>query len=188
MRTRQEMDEGPLLRRIAAQEPDALGLLYDRYAPVVYALCLKTLGSPEDAEEVVTDVFAQVWRTASSYDPARGRADAWLFRIARSRAVDKLRRRGREARMQEAVEAAGPAEEVRHPESDVLQSESGREMAAALGQLPEAQRRALELAYYQGLSHAEIAEATGEALGTVKTRIRLGLGKLREALAPWWKE
>lgn len=189
MDTRQELDEVTLLRRIAAQDEQALAQFYDRYARLVYALCLKSLAAREDAEEVVLDVFGQVWRTAASYDPGRGRVEAWLIQIARSRAIDRYRRLERQGRAQASSEENAhqmPMVEIHGPESDVILSERTQEMVLALGQLPEAQRRAIELAYYKGLSHTEIASATGESLGTIKTRIRLGLGKLREALAPWW--
>lgn len=166
-------------------------MVYDRYGGVVYGLCLKMLGSREDAEEVTLDVFSQIWRIAGTYDAGRGRVDAWIFRLARSRAVDRLRRREREGRaadalMEDAQDA--PPVEIRGPESGVLAVERSREMAAAMRGLPEVQRQALELAYFRDMSHSEIASATGDSLGTVKTRIRLGLGKLREALGPWWNE
>lgn len=178
-----------LMTRVTARDEQAFGLLYDRFAPVVYSLCYKLLGSHADAEEVALDVFDQVWRTADRYSPQRGRLDAWIFLIARSRSLDRLRKRQRVARELDTGEAIATLDEplqIQGPEFDVLLTERKQEVHAALGHLPEAQRTALELAYFKGLSQSEIATETGESLGTIKTRIRSGLGKLRESLAPWW--
>jgi RNA polymerase sigma-70 factor (ECF subfamily) len=177
-------DETTLISRIARQEETALSQLYDRYARVLYALAFKILGTPEEAEEIVLDVFHQVWRTASSYNVARGRVDAWLFVLTRSRSLDRLRTMGCRERSVVVVDATQI--QVRSPfltpEEDVLICERRDIVLAALQQLPEAQRQVIELAYFQGLTHAEIADKTGRSLGTVKTRIRLGLDKLRQLL------
>lgn len=189
MNTQDTAQDMELMTRIQARDQQAFGTLYDRFAPVVYSLCYKLLGSHADAEEVALDVFDQLWRTAERYTPERGRVDAWVFLIARSRSLDRLRKRQRMARDVETAEVIAQwedGEQIRGPEFDVLLSERKQEVVAALGQLPEAQRLALELAYYKGLSQSEIATETGESLGTIKTRIRSGMGKLRESLAPWW--
>jgi RNA polymerase sigma-70 factor (ECF subfamily) len=178
-----------LMRRVAQRDEAAFDALYDRYAGLVFGVANKMLGSHADAEEVVIDAFAQAWRTADTYDARKSRVDSWLLMIARSRALDRLRQRAREGRIEDAsVQQAteAPVVTVTGPEDEVLANERGAAVRQALGDLPEPQRRALELAYYKGLSQTEIAEATGEALGTVKTRMRLGLGKLRESLAGWW--
>jgi RNA polymerase sigma-70 factor (ECF subfamily) len=184
MTTQQSIDETSLLERIAQHDQAALSELYDRYARVLYALAFKVLGSVEEAEEVVLDVFSQVWRTAGGYDATRGRVDTWLFMLTRSRALDRLRALQRLTR---AVAASVDAELLQspplcNPEEDLLLSERRAQVLVALGQLPQEQRQVLELAYYKGLTHVEIAAQTGKSLGTIKTRIRLGLGKLREAL------
>jgi RNA polymerase sigma-70 factor (ECF subfamily) len=187
--TQQPVADVDLMRRVAQQDQAAFEALYDRYAALVYGVTLKVLGSRPDAEEVVLDVFAQAWRTAGRYDPQRGRVDAWLLVIARSRSLDKLRARQRDGKVVEASEAKAaeaPVVTISGPEKDLLIAERRAAVVAALEDLPAAQRLPLELAYYKGLSQTEIAEATGEALGTVKTRMRLGMGKLREALASWW--
>lgn len=181
--------EAELLRRVAARDQSAFDDLYDRYAPVVFGVALKVLGSRQDAEDVVIDVFAQVWRTADRYDARRARVDGWLLMMTRSRSLDKLRQRQRDHRVEDAAEAeaaVAPEVVIEGPEHDALVAERRSAVVEALGALPVAQREPLELAYYKGMSQTEIAEATGEALGTVKTRMRLGMGKLREALAAWW--
>lgn len=178
-----------LVRRAARRDQGAISALYDRYGGVAYGLAYRMLGSRPDAEEVVVDAFAQAWRLAERYDAGKSRVDGWLLMMVRSRALDRLRARARDLRLAEAAFAHAetePVVEIQGPDQDLLLAERRRAVREALGALPEAQRRALELAYFQGLSQTEIAEATGEALGTVKTRMRLGLGKLRDALASWW--
>jgi RNA polymerase sigma factor (sigma-70 family) len=176
-------EEAELLIRIAQKDQVALSRLYDRYARVIYGVAFKILGSAEETEEVVLDVFSQVWRTAHRYNPAQGRVDAWLFMITRSRALDRLRVIQRLAK---AVAASTDAIQAHSPSitpgEDLLIRERRDRILAALAQLSEDQRNVLELAYYKGLTHVEIAAQTGASLGTVKTRIRLGLSKLRKML------
>ena len=182
-------DETALVRRVAARDQAALVALYDRYARAMYALALKIAGQPEEAEEIVTDVFCQAWRTADRFDPSRARVDGWLFMMTRSRALDRVRaaqRLQRRVEAQEAELAVTPLDRVSDPEAEAELAERRRAVQAALGALAPAQRQALELAFFEGLSHSEVADRTGEPLGTIKTRIRAGLGKLREALAPAW--
>lgn len=179
------IDEISILERIAQQDQTALGELYDRYASVLYAVALKIVGSAEEAEEVVLDVFSQVWRTAKNYDSKRGRVDGWLFMLTRSRALDRLRALKRTARAADAsIEAEGIKfpQAYTSPEQDLLIEERRDRVQAAINQLPSEQREVIELAYFKGLTHVEIAAYTGKSLGTVKTRIRLGLRKLRDAL------
>lgn len=184
MTTQPSLDDIPLLERIAKLDQAALSELYDRYARILYALSFKILGSVEEAEEVVLDVFSQVWRTAGHYNAKRGRVDTWLFMLARSRALDKLRALQRLTKAATASMDAAKVEfgSLANPEEILLISERRTQVLAALSKLPPEQRQVLELAYYKGLTQAEIAAQTGKSLGTVKTRIRLGLGKLREAL------
>lgn len=183
------IDEPALVRLVAARDQAALAALYDRYARPMFALALKITGVAEEAEEIVTDVFCQAWRTADRYDATRGRVDGWLFMMTRSRALDRVRASLREQRRVEAQEAelaVTPLDRVADPEADAELAERREVVQAALGVLTPAQRTALELAFYEGLSHSEVAERTGEPLGTIKTRIRSALAKLREALAPAW--
>ncbi|MDG2614959.1 sigma-70 family RNA polymerase sigma factor [Thermoleptolyngbya sichuanensis XZ-Cy5] len=178
-------EEAHLLARIAQQDQSALSLLYDRYARVLYSLAFRILGSVEEAEETVLDVFSQVWKLAGRYDPQRGRVDAWLFMLTRSRSLDRLRSLQRVSKaVESSTEAAKtvPQAQISDPTEDVLINERRDRLLAAMQRLPVEQREVLELAYYEGLTHVEIATKTGKSLGTVKTRIRLGLNKLRQAL------
>jgi RNA polymerase sigma-70 factor (family 1) len=178
------LDEIQLLARIAQQDQVALSQLYDRYARVLYAFAFKILNSAEEAEEVVLDIFSQVWKTARNYDSKKGRVDTWLFTIARSRALDRLRSRDRTARATEASLHAvktQPTSTVQPLEEAVIR-ERRQQIITALAQLPPEQRQVIELAYYQGLTRTEIAAQTGHSVGTIKTRIRLGLNKLRQFL------
>jgi RNA polymerase sigma-70 factor (ECF subfamily) len=181
-------DEASLLQRIVQQDQAALAELYDRYAQILYAVAFKSLGSAQESEEVVLDVFSQVWRTATQYDHSRSRVDTWLFMIARSRTLDRLRRLQRSTKI--AVASVDAVKNQPTPLSDdpiegVLLSERRVHVLTAIAQLPEEQRQVIELAYYKGLTHSEIAAQLGLSLGTVKTRIRLGLSKLRNALGNW---
>ncbi len=164
-----------LIGRIAAGQHDALREFYDRYASLVNGLALRILRDPSDAEDVVQEVFVQAWRQADRFDPARGTPEAWLCTLARTRALDKLRRRV--SRREEPAETA-PGTTATPRNVEVLA------VRKALEHLSANQRRALELAYYEGLTQSEIAERLGEPLGTIKTRIRTAMMRLREALSP----
>lgn len=180
-------DDTVLLQKIVQQEQAALSQLYGRYARVLYAMALKILNSVDEAEEVVLDVFAQVWKTAHSYDPHRAQVDAWLFMLTRSRALDRLRKRRQQAQtIQRATVEKAVTTRLRSleltPEEQLLIWERQELITEALNQLPDAQKEALELAYYKGLTYKEIAAHTNTSLGTVKTRLRLALSKLRRIL------
>jgi RNA polymerase sigma-70 factor, ECF subfamily len=172
------------LKRIASGDQAAASPLYDRHARALYSLILRILGDQTDAEDVLQEVFAQAFRQAGRYEPSRGAIAAWLLTMARSRAIDKLRaRRSRfEGRSGEVAALEGMAAVQPDAASVMLDEEQARIVRRALGELPLLQRIAIELAYYEGLSHSEIAERLEQPLGTVKTRIRLGLLKLRDVL------
>lgn len=179
-------DDRVSMSRLAAGDSAAFAALYDRHVRPVYSLALRILGDEGDAEDLVQEVFAQAWRRSSSYEAARGTVTAWLLTITRSRAIDRLRaRRARpdfgSAADPEALDVL-PAPGAR-PDDQLLADEDARKVRAALEQLPLLQRLALELAYFEGLTQSEIAERLEEPLGTVKTRIRAGLLKLRDALS-----
>jgi RNA polymerase sigma-70 factor (ECF subfamily) len=180
------VDDVGLVMRIAQRDQAALSILYDRYARIIYSLAFRSLRSVEESEEVVLDVFAQVWRIAERYDPQKGRADTWLFTLARSRLLDRLRKVKRSG---SSITVSIDAEEIQPQAADVdifedvVIRERRSQVIAALKTLPDEQKLVLELAYYQGMSQSEIAAQTGLALGTVKTRIRLGLSKLKSALS-----
>jgi RNA polymerase sigma-70 factor (ECF subfamily) len=162
-----------LLQRLARGDRAALGDLYDLYAGLVHGLALRVLRDASEAEDVVQEVFMQVWRQAGRYDPVRGRPEAWVCTMARTRALDRLRQRA--SRREDPSEAAPPRSEVPVPETALA-------VRAALGALSDEQRKAVELAYFDGLTQTEIARRLGEPLGTIKTRIRTGMMRLREAL------
>lgn len=172
-----------LVARIERRDADALAALYDRYNTRLMGLAYRILGENGEAEEVLQEVFLYVWKAASTFDGGRGSVLAWLIVATRSRAIDRLRARrpGTRARLQDAPEMASG--------EDVEAASAGREWESlcrsAIGELPEEQRRALEMAYFEGLTHQEIAQRTATPLGTVKTRIRLGLMKLRERIRPY---
>ncbi|MBL8218148.1 MAG: sigma-70 family RNA polymerase sigma factor [Bryobacterales bacterium] len=172
-----------LLVRSAAGDQQSFASLYDETSSLVYSLAMRMLSNVEDAEEVTLDVYNQAWRLAKTFDPSRGTVTAWLMTMARTRALDKLRARSSRQKnidpMPEHYDAPSAGDS---PEDQSATAEQRRIVLAALNQLPADQRRALELAYFQGMSHAELAAALGEPLGTVKTRIRLGMMKLRELL------
>jgi len=172
------------LERIARGDEDALADLYDRHARLIFSLALRILQVRADAEDIVQEVFAQVWAQAKRYDPSRGAVAAWMLTLARSRAIDRLR--ARRARPEAAVETSA-AERVPDvaatQDLELLSAEQVSRLQRALGGLSEAQREALELAYYEGLTHAEVAVRLAEPLGTIKTRIRQAVIKLRESLS-----
>jgi RNA polymerase sigma-70 factor, ECF subfamily len=175
-----------LLRRMAAGDEQALGALYDRWHAVVHGVVARMLRQPDDVEDVVEEAFWQAWRQASRFDPTRGAVHTWLLTIARSRALDRVRslRRRREDPLegddgQAVVQQAAEGD----PGLDAEAAERRTIVVAALAELPPEQREALELGYFGGLSQTEIAERTGQPLGTVKTRMRLAMQKLRSQLA-----
>ncbi len=182
-----ESRQAELIRGVAEGDDQALASLYDATSRTVYGLLLRILSDPSSAEEVLLDVYAQVWRQAASYSAERGRPLAWLTTIARSRAIDRLRRERHDQQrafpLDEAVRAAC-GESV---EEGVRAGEVRAVVRTALDALAPEQRDVIELAYYGGMSHSEIAAARGLPLGTVKTRTRLGLMRLREMLKPAWE-
>jgi RNA polymerase sigma-70 factor (ECF subfamily) len=150
------------------------------------ALAVRILRDEDHAEEVLIDVYMQVWRRAAEYSAARGKPSAWLLTIARTRAIDRLRaKRSRSAREEPIGEQLDAVASADDPEAASARNEGRRRVLAAIATLPAEQKRAIELAFFPGLSHAEIADKLGEPLGTVKTRIRLGMMKLREVLTPF---
>src|SRR5689334_3460139 len=177
-----------LVQRIAKGDQAALAALYDGTNRLVYGLILRVLGDSSTAEEVLLDVYTQVWRQAASYDTGRGSPLAWLTTIARSRAIDRLRSGWQDQQRKEPLDLLTDRETgVANPEEMTVASERQRFVRSALALLSPEQREVIELAYYGGLSHSEIAVKLNQPLGTVKTRTRLGMMKLREALGPLLK-
>jgi RNA polymerase sigma-70 factor, ECF subfamily len=179
------LDEA-LLARIEAGDNSALELLYERYASAVYGLALRMLGASQAAEEVVQDTFWRVWRRSATFQPGRGQVAPWLLGIAHNLCIDELRRRRARGQMvfdtdEQPVLRDRPDAGLAVDE-EVWVRERRQVIVQALGQLPPEQRRVIELAFFSGLSQREIAEQTGDPLGTIKTRVRLGLRKLKELL------
>lgn len=176
-------DDLAIVRRMAGGDADALAELYDRYAGLLLALTRRILGPAGEAEEALQEAFLQAWHQASRYEPGRSSVSTWLLLIARTRSLDRLRSRGARERtaLAAAAEPAAPDTSSR-VDDHVLHRERRARVRQALADLPEEQRRVLELAFYEGLSQSEIATRTGAPLGTVKTRALLAMRKLREAL------
>jgi RNA polymerase sigma-70 factor (ECF subfamily) len=179
-----------LIARIRGGDETAVSALYDRHAAPLLAVAYRLLGDRADAEDVVLEALARVWREAQRFDAARGSPRAWLTVMVRSRALDLIRARRRSERLT-AQAARGNPEDVAGVSTSAGQAgdpaeqdEQRRRVLAALAELPPPQREAIELAYYGGLSQSEIAERLGAPLGTVKTRIRDGMQKLRVSLKP----
>ena len=174
--------DGELLRRLSQRESHALDVLYARYSSYVMGVSLRMLANREEAEEVVQDVFWQLWKAELRYDPARARFSTWLFSVTRFRCLDRLRSRERSlprAGLRELEARPAPDDQ----EAEMFLVEQQKEVRAVLAGLPDDQRAAIELAFFRGLTHDEIATLTGDALGTVKSRIRRGLARLRTGLA-----
>lgn len=169
------------MSRIAAGDRGALGELYDESSPLIYRVARRMLGDGGDAEEVVVDAYFKLWTAAGRFDAARGSVKTWLLTIARRGAIDRLRARRNEVPLEPEYQSMR-IDPKANPESEYLASERAEAVRQAMIQLPEKTRQALELAYFGGLTQAEIATRLGEPLGTVKTRVRSGLRKLGESL------
>jgi RNA polymerase sigma-70 factor (ECF subfamily) len=183
--------DAELVRRMRSKDERALGTFYDRWFPVVHGVVSRMLESPDDVEDVVEEAFWQAWRQAERFEVERGSVQTWLLTITRSRALDRLRARRRlredplvDATANEADTSAPTPAAPSDPLADAEHAERSQIVRAALADLPAEQREALELGYFGGLSQSEIAEQTGQPLGTIKTRMRLALQKLRERLSP----
>ena len=186
-REQPQLSDTELVRATARGDEKSFAALYDRYGSILFGLLLRILHSRPEAEDVLQEVFLQVWQRAADFDDTRGRPFTWLVTLARSRAIDRLR--ANESRSRTATTAARevPVEEATDSDAidEVLRSEQGEMVRRALSELPVEQRRALILAYFEGLTQSEIAARLGEPLGTIKTRTRAGLIKLRDLL--WQK-
>jgi RNA polymerase sigma-70 factor, ECF subfamily len=172
------------LERMARGDQDALGELYDRHGRLVYSLALRIVRDQRDAEEIVQEVFSQAWRQSGRYNAARGSVVGWVLTLTRSRAIDRVR--GRRARPEVAADDAAfvdLADTAPAVDEQLASAAQATQVRAALESLPFLQRTALELAFYEGLTHTEIADRLDQPVGTVKTRIRQGLLKLRDRLA-----
>jgi RNA polymerase sigma-70 factor (ECF subfamily) len=189
MSQRRDDPDGALMVRVEARDADALAELYDRHAARLLGLARRILGEGGEAEEVLQEVFLFAWRAAAAYDPTRGNVLTWLLIATRSRAIDRIRSRKSAARtgarsLEELGADPAAADDVERASGDRQWEVICR---TAVGELPGDQRKVLELAYFEGLTQQEIADQTATPLGTVKTRARLGLMKLRERLRPYMR-
>lgn len=181
-------DDRELMRRVASGSSEAFATLYDRHAGLVLGLLTRMLGRDGAAEEVLQETFLQAWEQAARYDTAKAAPKGWLLMMARSRALDRIRSRSsRRSRDLKATEEGLFANPTVDPEASarIAEDERSRQIRSALGELPDEQRRAIELAFFDGLTHTEVAETLETPLGTVKSRILLGMRKLRTTLAPY---
>lgn len=170
-----------LLHAVARGDEAALARLYDDYRVILFGLLVRILNSREEAEDILQDVFIQVWRRAKDFDENRGKPFTWLVTLTRSRAIDRLRQLGARQRLA-ASAAQDQPEEASDALTDTIKSGQKEIVQRALAELPEDQKQTLVLAYYEGLTQSEIASKLGAPLGTVKTRMRSGLAKLRTRL------
>jgi RNA polymerase sigma-70 factor (ECF subfamily) len=180
------LDDAAILRLIAHQDSQALGVLYDRYGRLLYSIALHAVGNNETAEEIVQDVFTRVWEKGQTYDAGQAKVSTWLVTITRNRSIDELRKIKIRPE-QNSIDLSDALNLTDHhnpnPEAEVEAHWQQRSVREAIATLPVDQQRVLVLAYYKGLSHSEIAEALSEPVGTVKTRLRVAMQKLRQALS-----
>jgi RNA polymerase sigma-70 factor (ECF subfamily) len=182
------LDDEELMQRLAYRDLVAFRALYDRYGNLVYSAALRVVRDAQIAEDMVQEIFLRIWRKPDSYVAQRGRFVTWLTSVTRNRAVDEVRSRGRRFRHEtaspEEQERELPASDRNDPALTAELSDQRRLILAALAQIPAEQREIIELAYFGGFTQQEIADRLSQPLGTVKTRIRLGMQKLRAALTP----
>jgi RNA polymerase sigma-70 factor (ECF subfamily) len=170
--------DGALLSAIRSGDEQAMASVYDRYSSIVYSVALRVLGDTAAAEDILQEVFMQLWRNPGAFDSSRGNLPAWLAVITRNRAIDLLRKRRPETDIEDVVVSVEPDLASGAERSRALQKIRG-----TLDAMPQPQRSALEMAYFEGLTHSEISQKTGEPLGTIKTRIRAGLVAMRKAFS-----
>ncbi|MGB2636187.1 MAG: sigma-70 family RNA polymerase sigma factor [Candidatus Acidiferrum sp.] len=168
-----------MLARIGKKDEEALSALYDRYSGLVFSEARRILRDTGAAEEILQDLFFQVWRTAERFDPARGSLAGWLLVAARNRAISKLRKKSRQTEELNENSVSFSVKVESHAAQNLLLDK----VRTVMGTLPESQREALECAYFEGMSHSEIAEKTGQPLGTIKTRIRSAMETLKKVLS-----
>ncbi len=172
------MTDAAIVAGIRSGDESSLAQLYDRYSRVVYSVALRVIGDTGFAEDILQEIFLQLWKNPGAFDASRGNLGPWLSVIARNRAIDAIRKRKPQDDIEDVVLSVST-----NFEEELDRNRSGAKVRAALAEMPPAQKKALELAYFEGMSHTEIAAKTGEPLGTIKTRIRSGLISLRSVLA-----
>jgi RNA polymerase sigma-70 factor (ECF subfamily) len=181
-----------LFARIVKGDQQAFSQLYDLSSTLLYTLALRILGSRDEAEELLQDVYLEVWRKVARYDVGRGTPAAWLITLTRSRAIDRLRAKAGRGPQTSVTLEPDAVSQIMDTAPSPFETQADQELRLAVGSamasLPAAQQQAIELAYYEGLSHMEIAARLNQPLGTVKTRIKLGMSKLRDTLRHCWDQ
>ena len=181
----QDLTDERLMEMIQNRQPEAIGFLHDRYGSMLKALIMKVLHNEAESDDMLQEIFMEIWERASSYDPAKGKALGWMITLSRRRAIDRLRKREAYCRMEERLTEASKhdtQETHAHVEEDIAHAEMREHLNRVMATLPPAQQQVIQLAFYKGMSQREIAAHTGIPLGTIKTRIELGLKKISEAL------
>ena len=182
MRTREPESDAALMERFARRDERAADVLYERFSSRIYGLGIVMLGNEAAAQDLVQDTFVKLWRSAERYDESRGKLETWVLLVARSLAIDALRRRVLQARSLEALGRPAEADPAPQPDELAATADLAARARRAMQSLSGEQRAALELAYFGGKTSAEVAELEGIPLGTAKTRIRTALLRLREAM------
>jgi RNA polymerase sigma-70 factor, ECF subfamily len=180
-----DLTDEQLMEMIQKRQSEAIGFLHDRYSSMLKALIMKVLHNEAESEDMLQEIFMEIWDRAASYDPEKGKALGWIITLSRRRAIDRLRKREAYCRMEERLTEATkrePQEVHAHVEEDIAHAEMREHLSRVMTTLPPAQQQVIELAFYKGMSQREIAAHTGIPLGTIKTRIELGLKKISEAL------
>lgn len=180
-----DLTDEQLMEMIQERDTEAIGFMYDRYARLLKALIMKVLHNEAESDDLLQEVFMEIWDRASGYSAEKGKALSWIVTLARRRAIDRLRKREAYCRMEDRLlieTQRTPQDTVAHVEEDVEHAEMREHLQRVMAYLPTAQREAIEMAYYRGMSQRDIATATGIPLGTIKTRLELGMKKLTEAL------
>lgn len=183
--TTNNTDDYALMTAIAAHDPAALTALYDRHSRLVFTLALRVIGNRAEAEDLLTEVFWELWSKSARYDPARGSPLTYMLTLTRSRAIDRRRSNQRRRAGQTALEQAadnghGNPSAAISPLTDAITSELAQKVRLAMNRLDPAQRQAVEMSFFDGLSHTQISQQLGKPLGTIKTYVRQGLIHLRE--------
>jgi RNA polymerase sigma-70 factor (ECF subfamily) len=180
----QPVPDSALIEKMRMGDEAALSTLYDRYSAMLFAMLVRILRDQQAAEEVLQDIFLQLWRNAAQFDAARGSLPAWLMVIGRNRAISRLRgRRDREVLEENEGDYANTFASSQNIEDEAQRAQVARNISAAMQQLPVEQRQAVELAYFEGMTQSEIASKTGIPLGTIKTRVRTAMQTLRQIIA-----
>ncbi len=178
------IEDKECLKRISLREKEAFSIFYDRHAPMVLGFLMKMFQNKIDAEEVLQETFWQIWKKSAAYDVSRGSPSAWLIQIARTRGIDRIRQRNKNKARE--IHSPESLQRMSDPSPSTVESmeknQDKKLVRVALEELPSEQRQAIQLAYYEGFTHDEVSKKLNLPLGTIKTRIRLGMGKLYEAL------